>query len=65
MTDAARSFSAGDELILKKAHPCSSRRFLVLYAASDVKIRCSGCGREVMMPRVKLEKMIVSIQKKI
>lgn len=57
-----RSINAGDELQLKKSHPCSSKRFLVLYAASDVKIRCLGCGREVMLPRVKLEKMIVSVK---
>ena len=63
MNTLIRSFAEGDELTLKKPHPCSSRRFLVLYAASDVKIRCVGCGREVMLPRVKLEKMIVAIQK--
>ena len=59
-----RSFSVGDEIVLKKPHPCASKRFLVLYAASDVKIRCCGCGREIMVPRVKIEKMIVSVKKK-
>ena len=57
------TFSVGDELDLKKPHPCGSRRFSVLYAASDVKVRCVGCGREVMMPRIKLEKMIVTVRR--
>lgn len=49
---------------MKKPHPCGSKQFLVLYAASDVKIRCLGCKRELMLPRVKMEKMIVSIHTK-
>ncbi|MBQ3866051.1 MAG: DUF951 domain-containing protein [Clostridia bacterium] len=54
-------FAAGDELELKKAHPCGGRVFSVLYAASDVKIRCVCCDREVVLPRVKLEKQIRAV----
>ena len=44
-----------DELVMKKPHPCGSTRFLVLRVGRDVKIRCIGCGREVMTPRKKVE----------
>lgn len=51
-------FGVGDTLTMKKAHPCGSVSFTVLRAGSDVRIVCIGCGRDVTVPRVKLEKNI-------
>lgn len=51
----------GDTLIMKKAHPCGSNQFLVLRSGMDFRIRCIGCGREVMVPRSKCEKNIKAI----
>ena len=51
----------GDILEMKKPHPCGSRRFLVLRSGMDFKIRCNGCGREVMLPRLKCEKNIKKV----
>ena len=51
----------GDILEMKQPHPCGSRRFLVLRSGMDFKIRCTGCGHEVMVPRVKAEKNIKKI----
>lgn len=51
----------GDRLQMKKNHPCGSREFLVLRAGMDFKLRCTGCGREVMVPRRKIEKNIKKI----
>ena len=46
---------------LKKAHPCGSRNWEVLRVGMDVKLRCQGCGHEVMAPRRKSEKSIKRI----
>lgn len=51
----------GDRLIMKKNHPCGSNEFLVLRVGMDFKIRCAGCGHEVMAPRVKIEKNVKRI----
>lgn len=51
----------GDVLEMKKPHPCGSKQFLVLRSGMDFKIRCTGCGHEVMVPRVKAEKNIKKI----
>ena len=51
----------GDLLQMKKEHPCGSKTFLVLRAGMDFKIRCTGCGHEVMLPRMKCEKNIRKI----
>ncbi|MBR7142562.1 MAG: DUF951 domain-containing protein [Clostridia bacterium] len=50
-----------DLLELKKPHPCGSHRFSVLRTGADIKIRCCGCAREVMVPRGKLEPRIKQI----
>ena len=50
-----------DILELKKDHPCGSRRWQVLRVGMDIKLRCLGCGHEVMQPRRKVEKMIKRI----
>jgi len=51
-------FKIGDMLVLKKKHPCSSDIFKVMRVGSDIRIICDGCGRDLMLPREKLEKMI-------
>ncbi|MDD3193712.1 MAG: DUF951 domain-containing protein [Oscillospiraceae bacterium] len=53
----------GDMLTMKKNHPCGENRFLVLRVGMDFKIRCLGCGREVMAPRSKVEKNIRKISR--
>lgn len=50
-----------DILEMKKEHPCGGKRFTVLRAGMDFRIRCEQCGREVMVPRIKLEKNIKKV----
>lgn len=54
----------GDVLRMKKPHPCGENHFLVLRIGMDFKIRCTKCGREVMVPRSKVEKNIREIIRK-
>ena len=54
-------FSVCDNLILKKKHPCSSDVFKVLRGGSDVRIVCTKCQRDLVIPREKLEKMIKKV----
>lgn len=51
----------GDVLDMKKEHPCGSKRWTVLRVGMDFKLRCLGCGHEVMLPRSKAEKNIKKI----
>lgn len=59
-------FGVGDTLVMKKNHACSkdAKQMLVLMAGSDVKVKCIGCGREMIIPRVKLEKSIKNVTRK-
>ena len=51
----------GDILVMKKAHSCGASRWLVLRSGMDFRLRCTGCGHEVMLPRSKAEKNIRQI----
>lgn len=51
----------GDTLLMKKKHPCGADTFSVLRVGMDFKVRCDGCGHEVMTPRVKIERNIKKI----
>lgn len=51
-------FKAGDVLELKKPHPCGEKRFRVMRVGSEVRVVCVGCGRDMVMDRIKLEKAI-------
>ena len=52
-----------DIIELKKPHPCGCKTFLVLRSGMDFKIRCTSCGHEVMVPRLKCEKNIRKIMR--
>ena len=47
-----------DMIRLKKEHPCGSSDWKVLRTGIDFRIRCEGCGHEVMITREKLEKRV-------
>lgn len=51
----------GDTLELKKTHPCGSRRWQVLRVGMDFKLKCEGCGHQLMIPRAKAEKSVKQI----
>lgn len=53
----------GDVLEMKKPHPCGSSRWQVLRVGMDFKLRCLGCGREMMVPRFKAEKVVRHVVK--
>ena len=53
----------GDILTMKKNHPCGASRWEVLRIGADFKLRCLGCGHEVMGPRSKFERNIREIRR--
>lgn len=53
----------GDVLVMKKAHPCGGKKWLVLRTGADFRLRCLICGHEVMTPRFKAEKNIRAIER--
>lgn len=54
-------FNTGDIVYMKKAHPCGSHTWEIMRMGADFRIKCTGCGRLVMIPRVKFEKSVKKI----
>ena len=48
----------GDVLELRKPHPCGSYVWTVTGLGADIRLKCNGCGRRVLLPRRTLEKRI-------
>ena len=41
-----------DDIVqMRKLHPCGSDRWKVIRIGADIKIKCLGCGRIVMLDR--------------
>ncbi|MGN1320868.1 MAG: DUF951 domain-containing protein [Acutalibacteraceae bacterium] len=55
------NINIGDVILMKKNHPCGCNTFTVSRIGMDFKIRCNGCGHEVMLPRKTVEKSIKKI----
>ncbi len=53
--------AVGDLLQMKKAHPCGGTTMEVLRVGSDLRIRCTKCGRDMDVARVKIEKSIKKV----
>ena len=52
-----------DIVRLKKAHPCGSYEWQVLRTGADFRLKCEGCGHQIMIPRRQLEKNVKEVKK--
>ena len=53
----------GDVITLKKPHPCGSKEWEILRVGMDFRLKCIGCGHQVMMERKIVEKNVRDIKK--
>lgn len=60
-----KKYNVGDIVETRKGHPCGSNQWEVTRIGADFKIKCLGCGRVVMLPRVKFEKSVKKVIKSI
>lgn len=54
-------FGMDSILELRKVHPCGSKEWKVIRNGADVKIKCLGCERIVMIDRPTLQKRIKKV----
>lgn len=51
-----KEYDIGTVVQMKKQHPCGSYEWEIIRLGADIKIKCMGCSRIVMLPRNKFEK---------
>lgn len=59
----AMNFDIGDIVELKKPHPCGSKEWEILRVGADFKLKCKGCGHQIMVERKLVEKKMKSLRK--
>lgn len=57
------NYQIHDILTLKKKHVCGSFDWTVLRTGAEIKLKCSGCGREIMILKKDLDRRITKITK--
>ena len=52
----AMDFQIGDVIKMKKPHPCGANQWEIMRVGMDFRLKCKGCGHQVMLPRKQVEK---------
>ncbi len=58
-----KNYEMGSLVVMKKGHPCGTNEWEIIRIGADIKIRCTGCNRVIMMPRIEFNKKIKKIVK--
>ena len=56
-------YEVGDIVKLKKPHPCGSFEWEILRVGADFRLKCKGCGHQIMVSRKLVEKNVKEIRK--
>lgn len=54
-------FALGDRVMLKKPHACGGNDWLITRTGADIKVKCTQCGRLLMIDRVEFIRMAKKI----
>ncbi|HBA37843.1 MAG TPA: DUF951 domain-containing protein [Firmicutes bacterium] len=46
----------GDIIEMKKPHACGTKNWEITRLGVDLKLKCTGCGHEIMMDRLEFNK---------
>ena len=60
----AWDYEVGDIVRLKKKHPCGSSEWEILRVGADFRLKCTGCGHQIMIARRLVEKNTKDLRKK-
>ena len=58
-------YEVGDIVKLKKQHPCGSSEWEILRVGADFRLKCMGCGHQIMIARRLVEKNTRDLRKKV
>jgi len=55
----SENFQVGQLIKTKKPHVCGSKEWEITRVGADIKLKCTGCGREIILMRFELNKRII------
>ncbi len=56
-------YEVGDIVKLKKPHPCGSHEWEILRVGADFRLKCLGCGHQIMVARTLVEKNVRGLRR--
>ena len=59
-----KEYNIGSLLVLKKGHPCGENLWEVVKLGADIRLKCTKCGRLVMIPRIEFNKKIKRVKER-
>ena len=60
-----KKYDLGSLLVLKKGHPCGENLWEVVKLGADIRLKCTKCGRLIIIPRIELNKRIKKVREKV
>ncbi|MFB3881181.1 MAG: DUF951 domain-containing protein [Armatimonadota bacterium] len=57
------AISDGDMVRMRKPHACGANQWVVTQTGMDIRVRCTGCGRTVLMPRSDFERAAKKLER--
>lgn len=57
------NYEVEDIVRLKKGHPCGSNEWEILRVGADFRLKCMGCGHQIMVTRKLVEKNTKELRK--
>ena len=64
MKQMAYQYELGDVVTMKKQHPCGNSDWEILRVGADFRLKCMGCGHQIMIARKLVEKNTKKLVKK-
>ncbi len=56
-----KNYKLESHVIMKKGHPCGANEWKITRMGVDIKLKCTKCGREIMMDRLEFEKKLKKV----
>ena len=51
-------YKLGSIVVMKKPHACKTNEWIITRMGVDIKLKCMGCNREIMLDRLEFEKKL-------
>lgn len=58
---AVLPLAVGDEVRLRRRHPCGGDAWRITRVGADIGLACTTCGRRVMVERRDLERRVAAV----
>ena len=59
-----KDYKEGNLVVMKKGHPCGENLWEIMKLGADIRIKCTKCGRIVIIPRIEFNKKIKKVLEK-